>query len=1026
MIKLRLLSLLVAFGPCTHAERLPLKIYTAADGLAHNTINRIVRDSRGYLWFCTSEGLSRFDGHEFRKYGRRDGLPHRDVHDFLETRAGGFWIATSGGLCRYQPKLSGSRRFRTYRVEKNDRASYVNVLFEDRQGRVWVGTDEGLFRLERNAQESDYTLRRVEIGMPSEAWDDRVVSAIVQDEREDLWLGTGSGLFRWRSQGPPERYTTREGLPDNFVTSLMYGRDHRIWAATSEGICMLVANPSPGRQVVESVFRASNGLGADTTRALHQAADGTIFAGTNGGLSVLDAGARGFANYSGPHGLPRSAVTALDEDTAGSLWIGTDGDGAAKLTWKTFVTYTSDDGLTGTIVDSMLDGPAGQFWVIARNGTAGLFVNEFDGRRFHATRVNLPPSTHLLNWGARSQGVLRDRHGDWWIGTSDGIFRFKSISTVSDLVRRLPVRYTEADGLPAGPVLALVEDTAGTIWVSTTGRKNGLARWDPHTGTFYPYSGADGVPWIPTVGVSLFSADPSGRLWMGLLRFGKSQPEVARLSGSSFERFGGGTETPSGGVRALLRDHQNRLWVGTNQTGLMRFDNPGAERPSFTRYTTANGLSSDVILSLADDTAGRIYIGTGSGVDRLDVASNQVKKYTSADGLAPGEVSAAFRDRKGVLWFGTSGGISRFFSPESSPSTPPPIAITFLRVGGVMQPASDMGETAISGLVYQPNQNDLEVGFAGVSFAPGETLRYEYRLEGADTDWSPPSVQRAVNYANLSPGSYRFLVRSINSDGVRSGQPATIAFTILPPVWMRWWFLLLAAAIFSGAIYWLHRYRVIRLLEIERVRTRIATDLHDDIGSSLSQIAILSEVANRNRGQTQLQIAGPLADIAGISRELVDSMSDIVWATDPERDHLSDLVHRMRRFASDILSPLEIGLVFRSLESGDDLPMDADLRRQIFLIFKEALHNIVRHSGARSVHIDLRLESGLLRLTVEDDGRGFDAAREQDGHGLRSMRERTRKGGGEIDIRSGPGGTTLALRVRVGRRMPRTLWSPHK
>jgi two-component sensor histidine kinase len=363
--------------------------------------------------------------------------------------------------------------------------------------------------------------------------------------------------------------------------------------------------------------------------------------------------------------------------------------------------------------------------------------------------------------------------------------------------------------------------------------------------------------------------------------------------------------------------------------------------------------------------------------------------------------------------------------PDHRPA-PLTIAITSLRVGGVRQPGSELGETEISGLRYQPNQNDVEVGFAGPAFAPGDALRYQYMLEGADSEWSAPSPQRTVTYANLSHGSYRFLVRAINSEGAVSERPASIAFVILPPVWLRWWFQLLAAAVAVSTIYWLHHYRVTRLLELERVRTRIATDLHDDIGSSLSQIAILSEVANRHVDPAHPHLAEPLTDIAGISRELVDSMSDIVWAIDPERDHLDDLVHRMRRFASDVLSPRDIRLGFQAPAGEQDLQMGADLRRQIFLIFKETVHNVLRHSGATEVSIDFQVEHGWLYVKVADNGRGFDIVRDYDGHGLRSMRERAQNVGGGVEIQSTSAGTTVSLQVPVGRRMAQHARSPHE
>jgi ligand-binding sensor domain-containing protein/two-component sensor histidine kinase len=1028
-MKLKLFALLLASAVVAEAEKLPLKIYTAAEGLAHNSVNRIVRDSRGYLWFCTSEGLSRFDGYEFHNYGLRDGLPHRVVNDVLETRSGELWIATGGGLCQYAPKEAGRQRFRVYRVEKDDRASYVNVLLQDSLGRIWCGTDAGLFRLERRAGQSQPVLRSVNLGMPHEAWDDRVVSALQEDSHGDLWVGTGSGLYRQRAGGGIERYTERDGLPQNFITALLEDQQHRIWAGTHQGLCQLIANPAPGRRVVEAILQEKDGLGSDAVRVLHQLTDGTLCVGTKMGLSATRAnraaGSLMFSTYTASHGLPASGVEALAEDTAGNLWIGTDGRGAAKLVWKTFLTYTADDGLDGTQIDSIFEDGAGKLCVVSRRGSTDLYINEFDGGRFRATRVNLPAKTRLLNWGARTQSVARTEEGDWWIGTSDGLFLYNKASRISDLGRVAPTaRYTERDGLPEGPVVSIFEDSAGSLWLSTTGKRNGLAHWDRHERTFHRYP--EGLPWLPDSGVSLFAEDGAGRLWLGLLRFGRGQAEMARLRAASIERFGAGDDAPSGGIRALHLDRQRRLWVGTNQSGLMRFEHPEADHPAFNRYTTANGLSSDVILSLTEDLSGRIYVGNGGGVDRLDVSTGQVTRYTSADGLAPGEVQASFRDHNGVLWFGTSGGLSRLVTPPDHPPSPPPIAITSLRVGGIRQPASELGETEISGLRYQPNQNDIEVGFAGMAFAPGETLRYQYMLEGADSEWSPPSLLRSVNYANLSPDSYRFLVRAINSEGVASSRPASIAFLILPPIWMRWWFQLLAAAVAGATIYWLHHYRVTRLLELERVRTRIATDLHDDIGSSLSQIAILSEVANRQVDRTNPQLAAPLNDIAGISRELVDSMSDIVWAIDPEQDRFGDLVHRMRRFASDVFSPRDIRLEFQSPALEQDLQMGADLRRQIFLIFKEAVHNVLRHSGATEVNIDFQIEHGWLILKIADNGWGFDLLRDHEGHGLRSMRERARNAGGEIEITSSPRGTVVVLRVPVGRRMVHRARSPHE
>src|SRR6266853_841981 len=213
------------------------------------------------------------------------------------------------------------------------------------------------------------------------------------------------------SEGVVERYTAADGLPHNFITALLQDQQHRIWAGTNEGLCKLIADPAPGRKVVEAIFREKDGLGADSIKVLQQLSDGTLCVGTKIGLSATradrTAGLPLFTTYTASHGLPASGIEALAEDMAGNLWIGMDGRGAAKLVWKTFLTYTADDGLGGTQIDSIFE-DAGKLCVVTRQGSTDLYLNEFDGSRFMATRVNLPAGTKLLNWGPRAQTMAHD------------------------------------------------------------------------------------------------------------------------------------------------------------------------------------------------------------------------------------------------------------------------------------------------------------------------------------------------------------------------------------------------------------------------------------------------------------------------------------------------------------------------------------------------------------------------------------------------------------------------------------------
>lgn len=415
---------------------------------------------------------------------------------------------------------------------------------------------------------------------------------------------------------------------------------------------------------------------------------------------------------------------------------------------------------------------------------------------------------------------------------------------------------------------------------------------------------------------------------------------------------------------------------------------------------------------MGEDEWGRIYIGTGRGIDRLDLATGRIKHYTTADGLPLTAMYGILRDRKGALWFSFQTGPARLV-PEPDPSpVPPPILITALRIAGETHQISALGETEIAPIELGPYRNQLRIDFVALGLSPGEGLLYQYKLEGTNQDWSPFTDQRSVNFANLAPGAYRFLVQAVNADGVRSETPATFSFTILPPVWQRWWFLTLAAVLLGLAIYSMYRYRLAQKLKVERVRTHIATDLHDDIGTNLSLIAMASEVALRRSREDDQQVIEALSLISGTSRELVDSMGDIVWAVNPGRDRLVDLIKRMRRFASDVFSARSIAFHFEAPSDDRDMRLGTETRREVLLIFKEAVSNIARHSKCTEADIELKAQGGSLVLKLSDNGKGFDTTRSFDGNGLVSMGHRAERLGGRLEVVSRNGeGTTVTLKT---------------
>jgi signal transduction histidine kinase len=413
-----------------------------------------------------------------------------------------------------------------------------------------------------------------------------------------------------------------------------------------------------------------------------------------------------------------------------------------------------------------------------------------------------------------------------------------------------------------------------------------------------------------------------------------------------------------------------------------------------------------------------MYFGTSKGLDQMDVVTGVMRHFTPDDGLAGDIVNHCFKDSKGSIWIATTGGISRFDPHEETlRSQPPPVYLSRIQVAGEDRPIAETGVVSVPAFTLSAAQNNLLIEYVGLSFKEDRQLRYQYKLDGAGNDWSAATEQRSINYAHLAPGNYKFLVRAVNQAGVVSITPATLEFRILPPIWQRTWFITLVTITIGLMLYAFYRYRVARLIELERVRTRIATELHDDIGSNLSRIALLSEVVRQQVDQEASLITDRLALIASVSRESVDSMSDIVWAINPEKDHLSDLTERMRRVTGDTLSARNIDYRFNADDADNDVKLDVDMRREIFLVFKESLNNIARHSGASAAELDFKIERGFLTLRINDNGKGFDINRIEPGNGLESMRQRAAKLGGEFTIISEQGkGTTMTLRIPLERR----------
>jgi len=1015
---LLVLGMLLVVSQAVNAESLPIKTYTIADGLVSNKISRIARDSRGFMWFCTEEGLSRFDGYTFTNYSTAQGLPTNWVDDFLETRSGTFLVATYAGLCVFNPRGVPIRQdrlasqpnslpmFEVYRPGTDESASHIKVLFEDSEETIWCGTMRGLYRIDLANHQA--TFNYVELGISSDRPEQQRIRSIVEEQPGVLLIAIAKELYRRSPDGRTERITSKHRLPRADLMSLIREREGTLWIGTGLGLCS-ISGPDSRGPATARLHSTREGLRCVEVNAVFQGNDGKLWMGTDCGLYefIKDEPFR----LRHIKNMRDARVWSLNEDWYGNLWIGT-AEGVMRLARSGFTSYTETDGIGFRDIYRIAESNVGEVTLYTRLDDLHFSVARFDGEAFTSQEVK--PRAFAISSFDWHQGQIpiRDSRGEWWWPTFEGLFRFASASYIENILKARPIaHYSVKDGLPDNLLRGIYEDRRGDMWISIGSEgKPRVARWERSTARIDCYSEAEGL--FAKGSPTTICDDKQGNIWIGF-----EGGRIARYMEGRFTTLTPSDGAPEGRVNQLVCDSSGRIWIASANGGLGRINDAPADRPQIVTYTMADGLASNSILNIAEDQKSRFYVATSRGLNHIDFETGSVRRFTANDGLANDQVDKIFRDRSGAFWFGTSSGVSRLIPQSETTRISPSIFINRVKVVGESRHISEMGETDLRGIELPAHQNHIEIDFGSLFFSVGDLLRYQYKLEGADTDWQLPSFQRSVNYANLKPGSYQFFVRAVNSDGGVSLQPAMLEFRVIAPIWQRWWFVSILAGLAGLVAFVLYRYRVEQLLELERVRTRIATDLHDDIGSSLSQIAIMSEVIRQQTAGENQQISRPLSVIAGTSRELVDAMADIVWAINPTRDHLIDLTMRMRQFGGDLLTARNIEFTFAAPGLESDIRIKTNVRRDVFLIFKEAINNAVRHSECSAAKIIFAVNDKRLMLKVSDNGHSFDPARASGGHGLASMKHRAQSIGGTLEILAQCGqGTTVTLQVPLRRR----------
>ncbi|MDR3677091.1 MAG: PAS domain S-box protein [Acidobacteriota bacterium] len=791
---------------------------TPEAGLPTDQVTRIFEDSRGFLWFGTSDGLARYDSHEFRVFRPDPKDPHSlgngNVTDIQEDAQGNLWIATLGGLDLWH---RDTEQFSHFRHDPANAASLsdngIRSLLLDQDGSLWVGTSNaGLNHFDPRSGKSERF-------MPEPGRSDSLSAASVvclfRDRKGQIWIGTGNGgLNRFDPHtGRFQVYAHDPGDPrslgHNHVSAIDEDAGGYLWVGTDEGISRL----DPERRFFERFNANVDDPGALQSRivdAVRVDREGRVWVGTDGGgLSRFDAATRSFIHYRyskyDDHTLASDVVRTLFQDRAGDYWIGHHAavSHADRLA-APFRVFRSLPGETNTLSDeqvmSFLEDPSGDLWVGTDNG--GL--NHWQPATGRWTSYRHDPHDPRSLGAKAALTLLRDHRGRLWVGTWDGgLDRFEPATATFHHYLPDPAR----PGSLGNPhVWRLLEDRQHQIWVATSG--GGLDCYLPDKDEFIHYRHDPANPRsLNSDYVSSLLLTRNGTLWVGTTE-GLARWVPATQSWDRFQNQGGKSGTLSNNdIIDLLEDREGIIWVSTGGGGLNCLD-PHTAR--FESFRTADGLPSDVLRGILEDDDGMLWVASNQGLARFDPHTRRIRIFDENDGLPGGLFcsNARLRLRSGELLFGTTQGFVRFDPRALQKNTnPPPVVLTGFEVfNQPMLPGSPgsplrQSITETRRLEIPARLSVLSFQFAALNYRSPAHNQYRFMLEGFDKDWRTPGPEQRATYTNLDPGRYLLRVKAADSDGVWNEAGVNMEVIIVPPWWRTWWFRAAAAlALLAGAV----------------------------------------------------------------------------------------------------------------------------------------------------------------------------------------------------------------------------------
>jgi len=926
-----------------------------------------------------------------RRFGPEQGLPFSEIFSIAQDPRGFLWIATAGGLLRYdglemRPWPGQASRSIMITVAAGPAGE---ILATDYFSRLFEIVGEQLLPIVGpDGRQAEAHWRP--------AWDDAGALWIVSDGRIHRRLADGAwSEISTSSIGPQQAVgvvrasagsmlvITRKGiwrlgkdLSCSHVADL-----ERIQALLERGSGTIAALTGDGR-VLEISEGSVTELYQDAARAISMVErSGTLWASYDSGLVRLSPGDP--PERMGPdEEVPGGGSLLVDRE--GSLWLGTY-RGLRQMPAPETVAWGRADGLLADGIRRLAETSEG-IWA---DSWAGLSLMRRGGSAFHPERFS----------GTGTSALCVASNGTLWTASSGRIMERRAGSFI-DHTRP---EYRSLRDCAAG--------AQGRVWM---GGKTGVILAAPGDAT--GRAALHDIPWPPGLDAEAISLalleDSTARLWVAA-----GDQVCSTRAGSAAGTNAAWACRPlpgSGGVFDLAELASGAIWAATAEDGVYRWMPSNGSWEQIPGSRQLPSLSVRRVRPAAAGGAWIISFGTIVRVaERPETSAGWevVERPSAWQGLMISDAEDILEESSGNLWVATLAGLVHM--PPEVRTVPGAPQVELVDV------TQDGTPLSWSGLLRLPwTRNRIELRVAALSYRDPALLRYQIRLN-PNAAWVDAAGPPSFRFVNLAPGAHQLEVRASLDETHWSPDTAGLSFTVLPPFWKTWWFFGLAAAALAAAAVLVHRQRVARLLALERVRTRIATDLHDEVGAGLSEIALMGELwARQESAPTD---GGSLPSrISAASRRLVDSMSDIVWAIDPDKDHVFSLSQRMRRFVTSFLRSAGLALRFESIDESHDRALDGDARRELLLAFQEMIHNCVKHAHCTTVEVRLHIEGGSLHLQVADDGAGFEPERIDEGTGMSSLRRRAARLGGFCAVTSQPGsGAKVTIRIPLeGRGRP--------